>query len=74
MPETVSVMAGRDDDLVPVDNVGDTLVLASQLALESEAIEKLRFIFNRPVRNIVVSPDTFGALRKRRDEEGWMEC
>ena len=66
--ESVPVSVGRENGLVPVDEIGSSLVIASPRPLPTETIEKLRFILNRQVSNVVVPLDTFQRLRERHEE------
>ena len=65
--DIVPVSLGREDGLVPVEEIGNVLVVASPRPLPVDTIDKLRFILNRPVSNVVVQADTCARLRKRHE-------
>lgn len=64
VPLSVSV----ENEVIPVDKIGDLLVVASIASLSRDVRDKLQFILHCEVQDVLVSPKTFESLRQRQLE------
>ena len=58
----------HEHDLYAVDQIGDSIVIASLRPLENAIVDKVRFIRNCDVENVLVPLETIVALRRRYDQ------
>jgi hypothetical protein len=69
--DTIPLSVCLENRLVPVDEIGNTLVVASAEPLPPDMLEKLQFIMNRYVRNVVVPSEEFERLLKDYEERSF---
>lgn len=67
VPFSVSV----ENEIIPVDQIDGLLVVASSASLSHEVRDKLQFILNCEVQDVLVPTNTFESLRRRQVESGY---